>query len=211
VPVSTRCFKLKLPYIKWLLSNDENVWNGLTNNFYKKNIGKCPGGSRLEERTVWGRLYLWIMSSKTPRSACVHPQIYRIFFCWWRPIISASVVWPVKVDGNETFAVLNNNTIYCRIISANHTKSTKFITFLWKHLHGDWSQITATRTNTKPTAWLPPNAESARHHHRRHYSLVCIFCYQSRHCQNLISMFSASHERRTRTVKRDGQWLLYLE
>jgi hypothetical protein len=31
------------------------------------------------------------------------------------------------------------------------------------------------------------------------------------HCQNLISTLSASHERRTRPVKRDGYWLLFLE
>jgi hypothetical protein len=35
------------------------------------------------------------------------------------------------------------------------------------------------------------------------------FCYQSRHCQILISIFSVSHERRTRAAKRDGYWLLY--
>jgi hypothetical protein len=40
-------------------------------------------------------------------------------------------------------------------------------------------------------------------------SLICFSCYQSRHRQNLISVFSASHKRRTRTVKRDGHKLLY--
>jgi hypothetical protein len=39
---------------------------------------------------------------------------------------------------------------------------------------------------------------------RPHFSFVCISHYQSSHRQNLISTFSASHERRTRTVKRDG-------
>jgi hypothetical protein len=62
--------------------------------------------------------------------------------------------------------------------------------------------------NRPPDSRLPPSADSARPHHRRHHSLVYISCYQSRHRQTLISNFSASHERRTRTVKRDGHWLL---
>jgi hypothetical protein len=32
---------------------------------------------------------------------------------------------------------------------------------MWKHLHGDWSQIPAKRTNTKPTAWLQTNPTTA--------------------------------------------------
>jgi hypothetical protein len=43
----------------------------------------------------------------------------------------------------------------------------------------------------------------------RHHSVVCISYCQIRHLQNLISIFSASHERRTRTIKHDGHWLLY--
>jgi hypothetical protein len=58
-------------------------------------------------------------------------------------------------------------------------------------------------------ARLPPNADSARPHHNRHRSLICISCFHNCHRQKLISILSASHERRTRTVKRDGQWLLY--
>jgi hypothetical protein len=46
-------------------------------------------------------------------------------------------------------------------------------------------------------------------HHKRHHTLIYISCYQSRHRQNLISIFSVSQERHTRTVKRDGHWLLY--
>jgi hypothetical protein len=53
------------------------------------------------------------------------------------------------------------------------------------------------------------NADSARPQYRRNHSLVCIYCYQSRHRQNFISIFSALHKRRTRTVKRDGHWLCY--
>jgi hypothetical protein len=86
---------------------------------------------------------------------------------------------------------------------------------MWKNIHGDWSQIPAKRNNTKPTAWLrtpdsrlPPNADSARPHHKHHNSLVCTSCCQSRHRQKLISIFFASHEQRSRPVKRDGHWLL---
>jgi hypothetical protein len=41
-------------------------------------------------------------------------------------------------------------------------------------------------------------------HHRRHHSLVCISCYQSRHLQSLVSIFPALHQRRTLPAKRDG-------
>jgi hypothetical protein len=41
------------------------------------------------------------------------------------------------------------------------------------------------------------------------HSLVYISCYQSRHCQNLMSVPFASHERCNRTFKRDGHWSLY--
>jgi hypothetical protein len=40
-------------------------------------------------------------------------------------------------------------------------------------------------------------------------SLVYIYCYQSRRLQDFISISAASHELRTRRVKRDGHWLLY--
>jgi hypothetical protein len=42
-------------------------------------------------------------------------------------------------------------------------------------------------------------------------ALICIYCYRSRHGLNLISFFFASHERLTRTMKRDGHWLLGVE
>jgi hypothetical protein len=66
-------------------------------------------------------------------------------------------------------------------------------------------------TNTKPAAGLPSSTDSARPHHRRHHILIFISCYHSRHNQILISIFSASHERGTSTVKFDGYWLLYEE
>jgi hypothetical protein len=75
---------------------------------------------------------------------------------------------------------------------------------MWKHLHGDWSQIPANapKQNRPPDSRLPPNSD--------HISrLLYISCYHSRHRQNLISIFPASYERRTRPVKRDGHWLLH--
>jgi hypothetical protein len=70
-----------------------------------------------------------------------------------------------QIDGNEPFFVLNSNTIYFSIIFANRFENTKCMKFLykvnltWKHLHGDWSQIPAKRTNTEPTAWLQTPAK----------------------------------------------------
>jgi hypothetical protein len=60
-----------------------------------------------------------------------------------------------------------------------------------------------------PVSRFQPNAQSTRPHHKHHYNLVGIACCQSRHRQNLTSMFSASHEGRAQAVKRDGHWLLY--
>lgn len=56
---------------------------------------------------------------------------------------------------------------------------------------------------------LTPKAKSATPNHRCHKSLLCISCYQRRHHQNLISICSASPERLTRAVNRDGYWILY--
>lgn len=47
---------------------------------------------------------------------------------------------------------------------------------MWKHLHGDWNQIHVTHTNTKP-------------------------CYHIHQCENLFSIFSASHKWHNNTVK----------
>lgn len=47
----------------------------------------------------------------------------------------------------------------------------------------------ARRKNLPPDSILPPNADSARSHQRRHRSLICISCYKSRYRQNLISNF----------------------
>jgi hypothetical protein len=54
----------------------------------------------------------------------------------------------------------------------------------WKHLQGDWRQIPAKRTNTKPTALLQTPAKRRLHHTVAHIS-----CYRSCHCQYLISLF----------------------
>jgi len=39
-----------------------------------------------------------------------------------------------------------------------------------------------------PDSSPSPSADSASHHYRGHHSLVCIYCYHSRHRQNLISV-----------------------
>jgi hypothetical protein len=91
--------------------------------------------------------------------------------------------------------VLDSDAIYCNIIFANRIAST-FITFLYevnkmcKHLHGDWSQTHQHKTDRlTPDSRLSPNAASSRLRHRCHNSLVWISCNQSRHRQNLISIF----------------------
>jgi hypothetical protein len=48
------------------------------------------------------------------------------------------------------FIVLNNNTIYCSIIFANHIEKYK----IYK-----WNHFPAKLTNTKLTAWLQTPAE----------------------------------------------------
>jgi hypothetical protein len=63
------------------------------------------------------------------------------------------------------------------------------------------------QTHQHKTDRLTP--DSARPHHRRHHSLAFISCHKSRHHQKSISIFSAFHERRTRTVKRDGHRRLF--
>jgi hypothetical protein len=47
----------------------------------------------------------------------------------------------------------------------------------------------APTQNRPPDSRLQPSTDSARSHHRRHNSLVCISCYQGRHRQNSISIF----------------------
>jgi hypothetical protein len=72
--------------------------------------------------------------------------------------------------------VLNSSTVYCSILFADAVSA------------------------------LVPRATSAdctRTHHTRQHSLVCFSFYLSRHRQNLISIPSASHERRNRPVKSD--------
>jgi hypothetical protein len=105
------------------------------------------------------------------------------------------------------------NTVYCSIIFANRIKSRPFVT-----LSEGKPDVKTSSRRLKPDSCQKQRylhktdcltADSVRPHRRRHLSFVCISCYQSGHCQNLISVVSASDERRICTVKRDGQWLLY--
>jgi hypothetical protein len=100
-----------------------------------------------------------------------------------------SVVLPVQVDGNETFFVLNSNTIYFIVIFADIIESTKFIKFLSKlnvKTCSQWLKPDSCKTHQHKTdhlisdSRLPTNADSARPHH----SLGCIYCYRIRHRQN---------------------------
>jgi hypothetical protein len=122
-----------------------------------------------------------------------------------------------KLTGLNFFFVFNSCTVYCNIVFANRIESTQFIKMsLWtkldvktssRRLKQDSCQNTPTQ-NRPPDSGLPPNADSARPHHRRHRSFVCISCYQSRHRENLISTFPASYERRTRQAWRTPAVLL---
>jgi hypothetical protein len=93
--------------------------------------------------------------------------------------------------------MFNINATYCSIIFANRIESRLFLKCT---LQIKLNAITVTEArflpkhNTKHTAWLQPNEDSSRPHHRRHHIFVCTTCYQSRHRQNLVSIFSVSHE-----------------
>jgi hypothetical protein len=90
-------------------------------------------------------------------------------------------------------------TIYCSIIFANRTESTELVKIsFFKYIKCE-NILTATEarflsnapTQTRPPdSRLPPNTDSAKPHHWYHHRLNCISCYQSRHRQNLISIFS---------------------
>jgi hypothetical protein len=124
------------------------------------------------------------------------------------------ITWPVRVDGNNIILVLKVikfiGALSLQIALKAQNLPNFFINSIRNHLHSDWSQIPSKRTKTKPLdSKIQPNAVSARFQHRCHHSLIRISCYQSRHFQNLISVFYASHGRPTRPVKCDWHWLLY--
>jgi hypothetical protein len=79
-------------------------------------------------------------------------------------------------------------------------KSKVNVTTSLRRLKADFCQTHQHRTDLV--------ASDTRLHCRHHYSLVCTFWYQILHRQNLLEFVSASHERRSRTVKCDGHWLL---
>jgi hypothetical protein len=67
------------------------------------------------------------------------------------------------------------------------------------------------QTQDRPTDFrFPPIAGSARPHHRRHQSPVCISCFQSCQLQDLISILCASPERHTCADKCDGLFAIIL-
>jgi hypothetical protein len=76
--------------------------------------------------------------------------------------------------------------VYCSVILARSIESVTFINFFIK-------QIKPASIFKATEARLPPNANSARPHHKHHHCLVYISCYQSCNRQNLISVVSASH------------------
>jgi hypothetical protein len=78
-----------------------------------------------------------------------------------------------------------------------------------KHLHSDWSQIPAKRTDIKPTAKLETPAN--RSLLGSPPQIVRISCYHNHRRQSLISIFSALYEWRIHTVKRGGHLQLHKE
>jgi hypothetical protein len=122
-----------------------------------------------------------------------------------------NVVWPSQLTGMN-LCVLNRNTIYCSIISANCIESTKVIklkkkiNWMKKHLHDDWSQIPVKCTSTKPTAWLQTTIKRRLRQTPPKPRLLFLLTVLPQSQTN--SKFSASHERRSCIVKRDGHWLL---
>lgn len=70
---------------------------------------------------------------------------------------------------------------------------------MWKHINSEWRQIPAKRTKNRPLT--PDSIISPNAHYARHCFVVYIYCYRSCHNQKLISILSALHEWRTRTVK----------
>jgi hypothetical protein len=59
---------------------------------------------------------------------------------------------------------------------------TSLLSFLtkvgYKYFHGDETKFVPTTQNRMHDSRLPPSADSARHEHSRHNTLVCISCYQ---------------------------------
>lgn len=71
----------------------------------------------------------------------------------------------------------------------------------------NWSQIPVNSTNIKPTSWLQ-TADSRQMQTPLHPTKPRFkSCYQGRQRQNLFSIFPASHEQLTRTIKHDGRTL----
>jgi hypothetical protein len=130
-------------------------------------------------------------------STCVDCPKIKSYLYSFAVYLTTNVVWPVKVDGNETLC-----SAVTQFIAALPLKIANKIYFL-------------SKLNVKtPSRQLEPDSCQIRQHkpnrpiRESHQSLIYISCYQSRQRQNLISLLSASDERRTSTVQRDGHWLL---
>jgi hypothetical protein len=105
------------------------------------------------------------------------------------------------INGDNSLKPINLLTIQTAHTSLSYfnkfvylCSSVKFLRRMKRETH---------RQNRPPDSTLQPNADFAIPHHMRHNTLVCIFCYQSRHCHNLISVVPALNERHTLVVERD--------
>jgi hypothetical protein len=119
----------------------------------------------------------------------------------------------VKFDGNESF-VFNSNKIDSSIVFENHIENTTLITFFIKEIKRENLSATEARflpnaptQNRPPDSRLQPNGDSTGPHHRRLHTILYISYYQSPNCQILMSVLSASYERRTGTGKLGGHRL----
>jgi hypothetical protein len=114
------------------------------------------------------------------RWCCNFPNLVKTY----NFIITFNSVWLVKFDANETYFTLKQN-------------------------NADRSQIPAKRTNT----YLPPDSRlqtpTKRRPHQTPSQSHLNFLPSQSPTSDLNSIFSASHERRTCAVKRDGHQLLY--
>jgi hypothetical protein len=88
--------------------------------------------------------------------------------------------------------VFKRNTIYCSTVFINRIENEKCKK---KTLQ---SKLNVKTSSHQHKIYLPSgsslssNEDSARRHHRHLHSRVCSSCCQSRHGQNLISIFSGS-------------------
>jgi hypothetical protein len=106
------------------------------------------------------------------------------YFMWYNRIyvsaydLKTSLICPVKVGRNEPFSVDRWYKLLQHCFCRWHWKHVANNIYLWTKLleprHDDWSQTSATCSNTKPTAWLkalpkrrhhltPPRAPTLRH------------------------------------------------